>query len=251
MTSSVSYKQALNHHLPSRSNRHIRLIRRPNPQRPPQRPIIIQQITRRCRIHNFLTRQIDGEEIRAFEFDGGSGFYRTNMAHPSSAAVSIATQTQTKLLRMEWKEREGLPPESDVVGCNSILLPSQSYTIASVECEKNIISHIRDAAAAIGGGADGEVELGVVLDVRYRGAVLGAFVVDVDLLFEIFLAGWIVGCRGGEEWVCARTSSVTADESVGRPPVAKALSQRWAIPSTSDSEMQRPWLWTKVMVARR
>lgn len=48
-----------------------------------------------------------------------------------------------------------------------------------------------------------------------------------------------------------RTFSVTADERVGRPPVAKALSHRWAIPATSDSKMHRSPLWTRVMVVRR
>ena len=37
-----------------------------------------------------------------------------------------------------------------------------------------------------------------------------------------------------------RTFSVTAESSVWRPPVAKALSQRCAMPSTSLSWMQVP-----------
>lgn len=47
----------------------------------------------------------------------------------------------------------------------------------------------------------------------------------------------------------SRTFSVTAPESVERPPVAKALSQRWAISSTSESEIHEVEPCTKVMVA--
>lgn len=45
-----------------------------------------------------------------------------------------------------------------------------------------------------------------------------------------------------------RTFSVTALERVGRPPVAKALSQRCAMGSTSESEMQPTWACTRIMV---
>ena len=45
---------------------------------------------------------------------------------------------------------------------------------------------------------------------------------------------------GHEEKDVAPTFSVTAESSVSRPPVAKALSQRCAMPSTSLSWIQLP-----------
>ena len=53
--------------------------------------------------------------------------------------------------------------------------------MARMKREQNIIRDISDAAAAIRGSADGLVEFIIVLNIRYGGAVLCAFVVDVYL----------------------------------------------------------------------
>lgn len=45
-----------------------------------------------------------------------------------------------------WKV---LPPVPDIVSGISIFLPPQSYAIAGVECEYNIIRNIGDAATTI------------------------------------------------------------------------------------------------------
>ena len=47
-----------------------------------------------------------------------------------------------------------------------------------------------------------------------------------------------------------QTFSVTAEERVGRPPVAKALSQRWAMIDTLEAEIQEVRLCAKGIVAR-
>lgn len=46
-----------------------------------------------------------------------------------------------------------------------------------------------------------------------------------------------------------RTICVTALSSVGRPPVANALSQRWAMPSTSLSAIHEPHVQAEITVA--
>ena len=66
-------------------------------------------------------------------------------------------------------------------------------------------------------------------------------------LILVIRFSWVEGCRGGGFW---QTFSVTAEERVERPPVAKALSQRWAMPDTSESEIQVARPCAKDMVAR-
>lgn len=75
----------------------------------------------------------------------------------------------------------------DIVCGVSIFLPPQSYAIAGMECEDNIIRDVGDAAATICRCVDGVVELGVVLNIWYGGSVLSTFVIYVDLVFPFSL----------------------------------------------------------------
>ena len=125
-----------------------------------------------------------------------------------------------------------------------------------MEREDDVVRHVGHAAAPVRALADGAAELGAVAHVGGGGAIVGAFVVDHDLfffarsngqpglfcaqknLFFVEKAMHVLCIEGGREVV--RTFSVTAASSVCRPPVAKALSQRWAMPCTSSSCMQVP-----------
>ncbi len=53
--------------------------------------------------------------------------------------------------------------------------------MACMKCEYNVVRNIRNATTSIGRGADGLVELIVVLNVGYGRPILSAFVIDVDL----------------------------------------------------------------------
>ena len=132
-------------------------------------------------------------------------------------------------------ESSTVPPISDISGRVFILLPPQRDPIARVEREDDVVCNIGHAVASVRPFADGVVQFRAVVDVGGGGAVVGAFVVDHDLS-----SGNVSRLSRSPKGRFGRTFSVTAESSVGRPPVAKALSQRWAMPSTSLSWMQVP-----------
>ena len=76
------------------------------------------------------------------------------------------------------------------------------------------------------------------MDVSRGGAVVGAFVIDHNLSKPG--GNGQLSCQPEEKNFLAPTFSVTAESRVSRPPVAKALSQRCAMPSTSLSCIQLP-----------
>ena len=77
--------------------------------------------------------------------------------------------------------RRILPSVANIISGISVFLPSQGYSIASVERKKNVVSDVGDTASTVRRCVDGLVKLVVVLNIGYRRSILSTFVVYVDL----------------------------------------------------------------------